>query len=109
MSTLAVPLVHMDFNMRKDYIATVLCINKDTPVLKCNGKCYLAKKLKAAKERQEKGKEVSFKSGFYFFAYQKSNKDQILPYRLLEKLYTRTSQGQIDKGLIWSIDRPPRV
>lgn len=28
-----------------DYIATVLCENKDKPELKCNGQCYLMKQL----------------------------------------------------------------
>lgn len=28
-----------------DYIATVLCENKDQPELECNGKCYLEKQL----------------------------------------------------------------
>tara|TARA_B100000678_G_scaffold92423_1_gene77164 strand:- start:41816 stop:42130 length:315 start_codon:yes stop_codon:yes gene_type:complete len=28
-----------------DYIAKVLCINKDQPELHCNGKCYLMKQL----------------------------------------------------------------
>ncbi len=30
------------------------CINKNRPLLKCNGKCFLAKKIKAAEEQQEK-------------------------------------------------------
>jgi hypothetical protein len=28
-----------------DYISKVLCINKDKPELKCNGKCHLMKEL----------------------------------------------------------------
>lgn len=33
-----------------DYIVNVLCENKDKPVLKCNGKCHLAKELKKAND-----------------------------------------------------------
>lgn len=37
-----------------DYIATVLCENKDQPELECNGKCYLTKQLaKDAADEQE--------------------------------------------------------
>ncbi len=31
--------------INKDYIAKVLCINKDKPALKCQGKCHLKKQL----------------------------------------------------------------
>lgn len=39
------------YQINKEYITRVLCQNRDKPQLHCNGKCYLAKKLK---ERQEK-------------------------------------------------------
>ncbi|MCV9385779.1 hypothetical protein [Reichenbachiella ulvae] len=68
-STLAVPLIYMDFGMRRDYIAEVLCINRDKPMLNCDGKCYLAKKLKAAQEQQDKENEsINIKSAPSFFA-----------------------------------------
>ncbi|MEZ5008756.1 MAG: hypothetical protein R2753_11455 [Chitinophagales bacterium] len=31
----------VSFNINQPYIAKVLCINKDKPELKCNGKCHL--------------------------------------------------------------------
>ncbi|CAM3478382.1 hypothetical protein [Zobellia roscoffensis] len=37
-----------------DYIKNVLCVNKDKPMLNCDGKCYLAKQL--AKESEENSK-----------------------------------------------------
>ncbi|SHK82700.1 hypothetical protein SAMN04488028_109112 [Reichenbachiella agariperforans] len=68
-STLAVPLIYMDFGMRQDYIAEVLCINRDKPMLNCDGKCYLAKKLQAAQEQQEQENEtINIKSAPVFFA-----------------------------------------
>lgn len=39
-----VPVI--DYNLNYDYIAKILCINKDEPELKCNGKCQLAKEIK---------------------------------------------------------------
>ncbi|MET3128149.1 hypothetical protein ABID42_003268 [Arcicella rosea] len=42
------------FQANKAYIAKVLCVNKNRPSLHCDGKCYLAKKLKAAEEREHK-------------------------------------------------------
>lgn len=43
-----------NYVINQDYIAEFLCINKDKPELECNGKCYLAKELKAASEEKEK-------------------------------------------------------
>lgn len=46
--------VYAGFELNEQYIATVLCENKDKPQLHCNGKCYLAKKLKQAEEKEKK-------------------------------------------------------
>ncbi|UOQ78013.1 hypothetical protein MUN84_05160 [Hymenobacter sp. 5516J-16] len=40
--------------LNQDYIARVLCINRDKPQLKCNGKCHLRKQLKAVAEHEKK-------------------------------------------------------
>ena len=38
------PLI--EYYANQDFFATVLCINKDKPELKCNGQCILMQKLK---------------------------------------------------------------
>jgi hypothetical protein len=45
-------VIQANYYLNKDYIAKVLCINREKPKMHCNGKCYLAKKLKE-QERQE--------------------------------------------------------
>lgn len=42
------------FKLNREYIAKVLCENRKRPELHCDGKCYLAKKLKQQKEKQDK-------------------------------------------------------
>lgn len=42
------PLV--DYAVNYDYISEVLCINKDKPELKCNGKCHLQNELAKASD-----------------------------------------------------------
>lgn len=42
------------YHVNKDYIARVLCENRDKPQLHCDGKCYLAKQLKAQQDREDK-------------------------------------------------------
>lgn len=46
--------VFAGFELNQQYIATVLCVNKNKPELHCNGKCYLMKKLKQAEEKEQK-------------------------------------------------------
>ena len=42
------------YHANKDYIARVLCENRARPELHCDGKCYLAKQLKAQQDKQDK-------------------------------------------------------
>ena len=42
------------YQLNKEYIARVLCENRDKPQLHCDGKCYLAKRLKAQQDKQDK-------------------------------------------------------
>ncbi len=62
--TLLVPVVYLDFELRRDFIIQNLCENRFKPQLKCNGQCYLAKKLhkiaedNATKETQRQGQSI---------------------------------------------------
>lgn len=50
----------IDYQLRQDFIASTLCINKAKPQLNCNGKCYLAKRIKAAEDRETKAQHNIF-------------------------------------------------
>ncbi len=43
-----------------DYIKNELCVNKDKPELKCNGKCHLMKELAEASTTQDKSISHNF-------------------------------------------------
>lgn len=44
-----------DFEINREYIARVLCINRDKPEMGCNGKCHLKEQLqKTENPREEK-------------------------------------------------------
>ena len=47
-------LLLVDYQLNKDYVASVYCVNKAKPELHCNGKCHLAKELKAAEDQEQK-------------------------------------------------------
>jgi hypothetical protein len=66
-STFNKALVLVDYQVNKNYIATVLCVNRDKPASCCKGKCYLKKTL----QRQEDGDKSTaakekFESDWYF-------------------------------------------
>ena len=42
------PLV--EYAVNYDYISKVLCVNKETPIMGCDGKCYLMSQLAANSE-----------------------------------------------------------
>lgn len=46
-------VTYAGFEMNRDYISQVLCVNRAKPKLHCNGKCYLAKKLKESEKQQK--------------------------------------------------------
>lgn len=39
------------FKANQSYVARYLCINRNNPKMKCNGKCFLMKKLKAGQKQ----------------------------------------------------------
>jgi hypothetical protein len=41
------------YELHKNYIAQVLCINRDRPAMHCDGKCYLMKKLREDQQRKD--------------------------------------------------------
>ncbi len=54
------PLIYLDFELRRDYIVKNFCINKNRPQLNCDGKCYLAKRIAAAQEKEQQEAERNF-------------------------------------------------
>ncbi|CAM1358853.1 conserved hypothetical protein [Tenacibaculum litopenaei] len=49
----------VEYAINYDYIAKVLCINKDKPEMSCNGKCQLMKKLEKQQEDDYQALRVS--------------------------------------------------
>jgi hypothetical protein len=100
-------VIQAEYFLNKGYIATVLCINKEKPKMRCNGKCYLAKKLQ--EERQEQQAPTSKKEKF-----------EVQPYFLPKQLafsafhyFSKTVYPQTDKdyssAYSHSVFRPPTI
>ena len=59
--TLHAGCVTIWFFANRNYVAEKLCVNKNKPMLKCRGKCYLSKKLKEAEQENQEGLPQSLK------------------------------------------------
>jgi hypothetical protein len=55
--------VWLDYALNKKYIAANLCENRSRPELKCEGKCYLCKKIKKEnnKDSENSAPRINFK------------------------------------------------
>ena len=54
------PLLYLDYELRKEFIIDNFCVNRNRPELHCDGKCYLATRLAAAQEQEQQQAERSF-------------------------------------------------
>jgi hypothetical protein len=50
------------FYANRAAIAEKYCVNKSRPMLHCDGNCYLAKKIQAAEERQNREQQAGIKN-----------------------------------------------
>jgi hypothetical protein len=46
-------IIQADFFLNRSYIAKNLCVNRDKPMMHCNGKCFLTKKLKDQQKQDQ--------------------------------------------------------
>ncbi|PHQ56811.1 MAG: hypothetical protein COC16_02345 [Lutibacter sp.] len=104
-----IPII--EYHANYDYIANVLCENRDRPFLECNGKCYLEKQLKKAGHDNHNHKStipsINFEdypiSPLDQFNYQiSSNKENY-------NLKVNTSQNLHQDEYLFSILRPPQL
>lgn len=98
---------HVNYWMNKDYIASVLCENKDRPELECNGKCHLKKEIQSNSDDQNNGQEVASSMMVEFFQ----------PSERFEFKCTPVSNSDVfcdycepvESGFISSVFHPPQV
>lgn len=77
------PLITMiDYAVHQEKIAKYFCENKDKPQLKCGGKCYLTKKLKAQRSNKESDDLFHGKIEYPIGKVQKINFNPLLPFYL---------------------------
>ncbi|MEO9872289.1 hypothetical protein [Ekhidna sp.] len=65
-SSLLVPLIYVDFEVRRDYIEKVLCIEREKPITVCKGSCYLQKRIDYAAQHQDQESKMLEKEIVFF-------------------------------------------
>lgn len=106
-STLTVPLVYLDFEMRREYIAEVLCINRDEPITVCGGTCYLELNLERSQPNSEAlPSSYSNLISFYFQEIVATKLDKPVALQDQNQLI-RTTEGTPNKISIAVFQPPP--
>ena len=100
----------IDYVVNYEYISKVLCVNKATPKLQCNGKCHLMKELAKSSENEapisSNKKMASQQFEILFLEEIKSFK--ITPIYLLETQKTTDNYSNLYSRLSsFSVFHPP--
>jgi len=67
-------VIQMDYTINRTYIIENFCVNKDKPLLQCDGKCFLAEQLKKAQDQKEnQAGGIEFNRDFGVFILQESS------------------------------------
>ena len=100
----------IEYGIKYDYISKILCINKDKPELKCNGKCQLSKKLIETNPTDSENKSTppSIKFEDCPITYLNSNKYATQLYDYLIKKDSYFNENRRTKNYIKQIFHPPK-
>jgi len=98
------------YKLNIEYIVDKYCVNKSKPILKCNGKCHLVKKISFASDMDSKNTQKtvfgSLSEAFFPVFFQKSNFElQLIEHKLLKKL--NFFKAEEDYIVSLSISLPP--
>lgn len=100
-------LLWLNFKIKQDYIAAVLCENKDNPNSDCDGKCYLRKKMKDQSKKEQSALESRHET--YVVDYATLLQPQPILY-IVEKAMMPTYlpyDESLIKGMHFDILQPP--
>lgn len=96
------------YQINKNEIAAKFCVNKNKPMLHCNGQCYLGKQLKKAEENEKRQNQTLREKDEVISAFNKTALPAYTP------SYTHISnllpyQGKYLSAPHLALLQPPRV
>lgn len=107
-STLSVPLIYADFEIRRDYIAKVLCVERDNPITICKGSCYLTTNLQKAAEHEKQTKNTNPIQELVFFLTESNQTNDPVNTPFVEFDHPIVNQVGKEKNIHLDVFRPPQ-
>lgn len=98
--------VFTNYAINFDYISKVLCINKEQPKSKCNGKCHIAKQLKTPQPATANATTLpASQLGFMFYFFNSVEQLSVFDGDTFNNGYPTVCNTVIEKS--YSIPKPP--
>lgn len=94
------------YQLNKAYIAKNLCINRDKPMMHCNGKCYLAKQMRE-NENKEHPANTESKPDLQLFC--STSQDFIIPFSSIHTFTFKEYRVTDYPRPFFAIFHPPRA
>ena len=64
LNSMVYSVIQGSYELNKTYIIDNFCVNKDKPMMNCDGKCYLSQQLRTQKEKQDANSIHKFSADF---------------------------------------------
>lgn len=110
MSTFLMPLIYLDYEIRKDYIAEFLCIERDKPITVCYGSCVLSQNLQAAQDAKDDAEKLIPKEFTFYCNEQGSEAIGEATWQLLQDKLPLAYDEDVPSNIFnFDIFHPPRA
>ena len=97
-----------EYLLNKDYIARVLCENKNKPAMHCDGKCYLKKKL-TEDQNQDQQAPTTKKERVDVTPFFVPTTFYIETVAVIKKVHYSESKAYLSNAYLRSVFHPPTV
>lgn len=108
LSTQSLLLVQAAFEVRQDFIAEHLCVNRDRPELNCNGHCVLAERHGDAQEQQREQGQTAHLEVLLSFSLLVPTRAAAVPPSARTHVYSQPPLLAPARGQRCGVFRPPQ-
>lgn len=97
---------HANYWMNRDYIAAVLCENKDKPELECEGKCHLLKEI----NKESNSPEAEVETNVLLMVEFPTENVDVPTFLYEDRIKTEPTliEARLRLGFLQSIFHPPK-
>ncbi len=109
LQSLGKTIVLANYEINKEYISKVLCVNKSKPKMHCNGKCHLKKELKKAEKREQSSSATIEKMEIQLFSTSSDIFQLSTTFILVNSNMLFNYSNHLSDKHLTSIFHPPQV